>query len=306
MFSKILTKRSTDGFSAQIERLRRALDEADAVIIGAGAGLSAAAGFTYSGERFERYFSDFAAKYGFRDMYTGGFYPFPSQEEFWAYWSRYIFINRYQNAPKSVHEDLLKLVRDKDYFVITTNVDHCFQKAGFDKKRLFYTQGDYGLFQCSGPCCQETFDNGKTIRAMVEAQGFTVADGALTPPAGTAPKMAVPSELVPRCPHCGRPMTMNLRSDDKFVEDEGWHAAAERYENFLRTRSGQRLLFLELGVGRNTPGIIKYPFWRMAAKDPRAVYACVNSGEAVTMCGLEDRSILIDGDIGAVLSAQKQ
>lgn len=306
MFSKILTKRSTDGFSAQIERLRRALDEADAVVIGAGAGLSAAAGFTYSGERFERYFSDFAAKYGFRDMYTGGFYPFPSQEEFWAYWSRYIFINRYQNAPKSVHEDLLKLVRDKDYFVITTNVDHCFQKAGFDKKRLFYTQGDYGLFQCSGPCCQETFDNGKTIRAMVEAQGFTVADGALTPPAGTAPKMAVPSELVPRCPHCGRPMTMNLRSDDKFVEDEGWHAAAERYENFLRTRSGQRLLFLELGVGRNTPGIIKYPFWRMAAKDPRAVYACVNSGEAVTMCGLEDRSILIDGDIGAVLSAQKQ
>ena len=306
MFSKILTKRSTDGFSAQIERLRRALDDADAVVIGAGAGLSTAAGFTYSGERFERYFSDFAAKYGFRDMYTGGFYPFPSQEEFWAYWSRYIFINRYQNAPKSVHEDLLKLVRDKDYFVITTNVDHCFQKAGFDKKRLFYTQGDYGLFQCSGPCCQETFDNGKTIRAMVEAQGFTVADGVLTPPAGTAPKMAVPSELVPRCPHCGRPMTMNLRSDDKFVEDEGWHAAAERYENFLRTRSGQRLLFLELGVGRNTPGIIKYPFWRMAAKDPRAVYACVNSGEAVTMCGLEDRSILIDGDIGAVLSAQKQ
>ena len=306
MFSKILTKRSTDGFSAQIERLRRALDEADAVVIGAGAGLSAAAGFTYSGERFERYFSDFAAKYGFRDMYTGGFYPFPSQEEFWAYWSRYIFINRYQNAPKSVHENLLELVQSKDYFVITTNVDHCFQKAGFDKKRLFYTQGDYGLFQCSGPCCQETFDNGKTIRAMVEAQGFTVADGALTPPAGTAPKMAVPSELVPRCPHCGRPMTMNLRSDDKFVEDEGWHAAAERYENFLRTRSGQRLLFLELGVGRNTPGIIKYPFWRMAAKDPRAVYACVNSGEAVTMCGLEDRSILIDGDIGAVLSAQKQ
>ncbi len=268
--------------------------------------MSTAAGFTYSGERFERYFSDFAAKYGFHDMYSGGFYPFPSQEEFWAYWSRYIFINRYQDAPKSVHEDLLKLVRDKDYFVITTNVDHCFQKAGFDKKRLFYTQGDYGLFQCSGPCCQEAFDNEKTVRAMVEAQGFTVADGVLTPPAGTAPKMAVPSELVPRCPHCGRPMTMNLRSDDKFVEDEGWHAAAERYENFLRTRSGQRLLFLELGVGRNTPGIIKYPFWRMAAKEPRAVYACVNSGEAVTMCGLEDRSILIDGDIGAVLSARKQ
>ena len=186
-------------------------------------------------------------------MYSGGFYSFPSQEEFWAYWSRYIFINRYQNAPKSVHEVLLKLVRDKDYYVITTNVDHCFQKAGFDKKRLFYTQGDYGLFQCSEPCCQETFDNEKTVRAMVEAQGFAVADGVLTPPTDGTPTMAVPSELLPGCPHCGRPMTMNLRCDDKFAEDEGWHAAAERYENFLRTRDGQKILFLELGVGYNTP-----------------------------------------------------
>lgn len=230
-----------------------ALDEADAVVIGAGAGLSTAAGFTHSGARFEQYFSDFAAKYGFHDMYSGGFYSFPSQEEFWAYWSRYIFINRYQNAPKSVHEVLLELVRDKDYFVITTNVDHCFRKAGFDKKRLFYTQGDYGLFQCSEPCCQETFDNEKTVRAMVEAQGFTVADGVLTPPTDGTPTMAVPSELLPGCPHCGRPMTMNLRCDDKFAEDEGWHAAAERYENFLRTRDGQKILFLELGVGYNTP-----------------------------------------------------
>ena len=237
----------------QIARLRRALDEADAVVIGAGAGLSTAAGFTYNGERFERYFSDFAEKYGFHDMYSGGFYSFPSQEEFWAYWSRYIFINRYQNAPKSVHEVLLELVRDKDYFVITTNVDHCFQKAGFDKKRLFYTQGDYGLFQCSEPCCQETFDNEKTVRAMVEAQRFAVADGVLTPPADGTPTMTVPSELLPGCPHCGRPMTMNLRCDNKFAEDEGWHAAAERYENFLRTRDGQKILFLELGVGYNTP-----------------------------------------------------
>ena len=236
-------------------------------------------------------------------MYSGGFYPFPSQEEFWAYWSRYIFINRYQNAPKSVHEDLLDLVRGKDYFVITTNVDHCFQKADFDKKRLFYTQGDYGLFQCSEPCCQETFDNGKTVRAMVEAQGFTVVDGVLTPPTGAAPKMAVPSELLPRCPHCGRPMVMNLRCDDKFAEDEGWHAAAERYENFLRTRSGQKLLFLELGVGYNTPGIIKYQFFRMTADDPKATYACINMGQARTLRKIEERSILIDGDIAAVVRA---
>ena len=255
------------------------------MVIGAGAGLSAAAGLTYSGERFERYFSDFAAKYGFSDMYSGGFYPYETPEEYWAYWSRYILINRYQDAPKPVYDDLLKLVRGKDYFVITTNVDHCFQKAGFDKKRLFYTQGDYGLFQCSGPCRQETFDNEKLVREMAERQE----------------EMRVPAELLPRCPHCGRPMTMNLRCDENFVEDEGWHRAAERYENFLRTREGERILFLELGVGYNTPAIIKYPFWQMTARDPKAVYACVNQGQAAAPRELAAQTICIDADIGDVL-----
>ena len=272
-------------YSAQIERLRSALDAADAVVIGAGAGLSTSAGFTYSGERFERYFSDFAEKYGIQDMYSGGFYLFPTPEEFWAYWSRYIFINRYQDAPKPVYDELLELVLDKDYFVITTTVDHCFQKAGFDKKRLFYTQGDYGLLQCSKPCRQETFDNENVVRKMLERQG----------------NMSVPTELIPACPHCGRPLTLNLRCDDSFVEDEGWHRAAERYENFLRTRSGQRILFLELGVGYNTPVIIKYPFWNMTAKNPNAVYACVNLDGAATMRGIEERSILIEADIGDVV-----
>ena len=286
MFSKIWTKTSTPDFLAQIERLKTAIAEADAVVIGAGAGLSTAAGFTYSGERFERYFSDFAAKYGIRDMYSGGFYPFPTSEEFWAYWSRYIFINRYQDAPKPVYDTLLRLIRGKDYFVITTNVDYCFQKAGFDKKRLFYTQGDYGLFQCSEPCRPETYDNEAVVREMVERQK----------------DMRVPSELLPRCPHCGRPMTMNLRCDDRFAEDEGWHAAAERYEAFLRTRAGQKLLFWELGVGYNTPAIIKYPFWRMTAANPNAAYACVNLGEADAPSDMREQSICIDGDIGEILS----
>ncbi len=286
MFSKIWTKTSIPDFSAQIERLKTAIAEADAVVIGAGAGLSTAAGFTYSGERFERYFSDFAAKYGIRDMYSGGFFLFPTSEEFWAYWSRYIFVNRYMDAPKPVYNDLLKLMANKDYFVITTNVDHCFQKAGFDKKRLFYTQGDYGLFQCSEPCRPETFDNEAVIREMAERQK----------------EMRVPSELLPRCPHCGRPMTVNLRCDDRFAEDEGWHAAAERYETFLRTRAGQKLLFWELGVGYNTPAIIKYPFWRMTAKNPNAIYACVNLGEADAPSEIWKQSICIDGDIGEILS----
>ena len=290
MFSRIWTKPSTKSCSEPMEWLKAALQDCDAVVIGAGAGLSTAAGFTYTGERFEKYFSDFAAKYGIQDMYSGGFFPFATPEEHWAYWSRYIYINRYMDAPKPVYDAILKLVQDKDYFVITTNVDHCFQKAGFDKKRLFYTQGDYGLFQCSEPCCQETFDNEAVIQKMVERQK----------------DMKIPSELLPVCPHCGKPMTMNLRSDDTFVEDEGWHRAAERYENFLRTREGGRILFLELGVGYNTPVIIKYPFWQMTAKNPSATYACINQGQAMCPREIQQQAICIDADIGCILRGLSQ
>ena len=284
MFGRMSITKSTGNYSDEIKRLKKAIEEADAVVIGAGAGLSTSAGFVYSGERFEKHFSDFGKKYGFKDMYSGGFYPYDTPEEMWAYWSKFIFVNRYMDAPKPVYENLLSLVKDKDYFVITTNVDHCFQKAGFDKKRLFYTQGDYGLFQCSEPCCDETYENEKMVRAMVEQQK----------------DMKIPTELIPKCPKCGKPLTMNLRSDDKFVEDEGWHQAAERYENFLRTRKG-KILFLELGVGYNTPGIIKYPFWQMTAKNPDATYACVNYGEAVCPEDIRNQSICIDGDIGQVI-----
>lgn len=285
MYSKNPIKASTKDYSAQIEKLQAVLAQADVVIVGAGAGLSSAAGFTYGGERFKRYFSDFEAKYGFHDMYSGGFYPFPTREEYWAYWSRFIMINRYRDAPKPVYSDLLRLVREKDYFVLTTNVDHCFQKAGFDKKRLFYTQGDYGLWQCSGPCRDETYDNEAVVREMLDSQK----------------NMRVPTALLPVCPHCGRPLTMNLRADEKFVEDEGWHQASERYADFLRTRAGQRLLFLELGVGYNTPVIIKFPFWQMTKQNPKAVYACINAGDAVCPRDIEKQSICIDADIGEVL-----
>ena len=269
----------------QTARLRRALDSADAVLIGAGSGLSTAAGLTYTGERFERYFGDFIAKYHIPDMYAGGFYPFETLEEYWAWWSRHIFYNRYVDAPLPVYRDLLALVRDQDYFVLTTNVDHQFQRAGFDKKRLFYTQGDYGLWQCMQPCHNKTYDNEQTVRRMIEEQR----------------DMRVPTELVPHCPVCGRPMTMNLRADDTFVEDEGWHAAAGRYADFLRRHEGLRVVFLELGVGGNTPGIIKYPFWRMTRDNPQTTYVCINAGEAFAPHEISKQSLCIQGDIGEVL-----
>ena len=284
MSGRILMTRSTGNYSDNIQRLKRAIDEADAVVIGAGAGLSTSAGFTYSGERFEKYFSEFREKYGFDDMYAGGFYPYETPEEKWAFWSRYIFINRYMDAPKPVYEQLLALVKDKDYFVITTNVDHCFQKAGFDKARLFYTQGDYGLFQCSVPCTPVTYDNENMVRDMMEQQS----------------DMKIPSELVPTCPVCGEPLTMNLRSDDTFVEDEGWHRAAQRYHQFLRSHDG-KVLFLELGIGYNTPSIIKFPFWQMTAENPEATYACINFGEAMYPEEIQAQTIAIDGDIGEVI-----
>ena len=303
MFINRKTTTFTGKYSDNIRRLQEVLRETDAVLIGAGSGVSTSAGFTYSGKRFADYFRDFWEKYGFSDMYSGGFYPYETLEEYWAYWSRYIFINRYMDAPKPVYEDLYELVKDRDYFVLTTNVDHCFQKAGFDRHRLFYTQGDYGLFQCSGPRCQKTYDNESVIRRMVEAQGYVISEsGTLSLPEGTVPEMAVPSELVPYCPKCGRPMSMNLRSDDSFVEDEGWHRAAGRYSDFLRRHRNGKVLLLEAGVGFNTPTIVKYSFWRMAYEWEKAVYACLNYEEAFAPDEIKKKSICINGDIGAILN----
>ena len=285
MFSSRKITTSTKEYSDSCNRVKELLQEADAVIIGAGAGLSTSAGFTYTGKRFEDNFSDFIKKYGFRDMYSGGFYPFESLEDHWAYWSRYIYINRYMDVDNGTYKHLFDLVKDKDYFVLTTNVDHQFQKAGFDKRRLFYTQGDYGLFQCSEPCHDVTYDNEEIIRDMVTQQTG----------------MKIPTELIPHCPKCGKPMSMNLRADNTFVQDEGWYKASERYSDFIRRHRGLRVLFLELGVGMNTPSIIKYPFWRMAYDNPNAYYICINYGEAFAPSEISKKSLCIQGDIRDVL-----
>ena len=286
MFSKMWTRKSTADFSNNIDGLQRALDSADAVLIGAGSGLSTSAGFTYSGERFETLFSDFINKYHIADMYSGGFFPYSSFEEHWAWWSRHIYYNRYVEAPKpEVYKNLLKLMEGKDYFVLTTNVDHQFQKVGFDKKRLFYTQGDYGLWQCSEPCHQRTYDNEAVVFQMIKQQK----------------NLKVPTELIPYCPKCGKPMTMNLRCDNSFVQDDGWYQAQQRYEDFLRRHKNLKILYLELGVGGNTPVIIKYPFWQMTVKNSLATYACINYGESEAPREIEKQSICIDGDIGSII-----
>ena len=285
-----------------LDRLKKEIETADAIVIGAGAGLSTAAGFTYSGERFKKWFSDFREAYGFQDMYSGGFYPFPEKEIFWAYWARYIYINRYLDPPKTIYQDLYELVKGKDYFVITTNVDHCFQKAGFDKERLFYTQGDYGLFQSVDPKIRKTYDNEEWVMQAMEAQGFVRnEDGVFDDSSDKEISMRIPTELIPKCPDDGSDMTMNLRSDDSFVEDDGWNRASAAYSDFLRRHDGLHVLFLEIGVGANTPVIIKYPFWQMTNDNENAVYACLNYNEACCPKQIEKRSIVIDGDSGEVI-----
>lgn len=286
MFLSKLTSKSTESYSDKIKKLKKDIDSTDAILIGAGAGMSTSAGLTYSGERFYRYFSDFHKKYGINDIYSGGFYPYDTPQEYWAWWSRHIYYNRYDIPAGKPYTDLLELVKDKDYFVLTTNVDHQFQIAGFDKHRLFYTQGDYGLFQCSKPCCQKTYDNEDAVRKMVAAQR----------------DMRIPTELIPKCPVCGAPMTVNLRSDMTFVQDEGWYAAAGRYEDYLRRHENSHILLIELGVGMNTPVIIKYPFWQMTANNKDATYVCINRSEAYCPEDIADRSICIDADIGKTIS----
>lgn len=286
MFSKIWTKKYTESYSNNIKKLRKVLDEADAVVIGAGSGLSTSAGLTYGGERFEKYFSDFIEKYNIPDMYSGGFYPYETLEEYWAWWSRHIYYNRYIDVPKPVYEHLLNLVKNKDYFVITTNVDHCFQRNGFDKERLFYMQGDYGLWQCSEPCHQQTYDNEEQVKKMVKKQK----------------DLKIPSDLVPYCPVCQKPMTMNLRCDNTFVQDEGWYKAKNRYDNFINKHKNSKVVYLELGVGANTPVWIKYPFWKMTMNNPKATYVCINYGEAIAPGEIKEQSICIDDDIGDVIN----
>ena len=289
-------------YEEQVRKLKEKMQNVEAIVLGAGSGLSTAAGLSYSGERFQKYFFDFAKKYPIRDIYSGGFFLFESPEEFWAWWSRSIYFNRYIDAPSDVYGNLKKIVEGKDYFVLTTNVDHQFQRAGFEKERLFYTQGDYGLFQSSRPTVAKTYDNQEIVENMLEAQGFVRDnEGIFQLSEDKTLKMSIPTELIPICPDDGLPMTMNLRTDESFVEDAGWKMAAKRYQDFLHSHKGKLVLYWELGVGMNTPVIIKFPFWQYTEENPNAYYACLNLGEAGCSREISERSICLNADIGQVL-----
>lgn len=287
MYSKKKMKPSIEDYYVMQDDIMKQLQQADAIIVGAGSGLSTAAGLHYDGERFQQYFEDFIQEYGFQDMYSAGFYPFETLEQYWAYWSRFIYVNRYDAGTCKLYRDLYSILHKKEYFVITSNVDHQFQINGFDKQRLFYMQGDYGLLQCSGPCHTKTYENESLIKNMVSTQKH----------------LRILSKDIPLCPICHQPMIPNLRCDDRFVEDEGWYAAKQRYETFLKLHKQNRVVFLELGVGFQTPGIIKYPFWQMTAVRKDAVYIAINQEDVMCPNEIMDRSLLCKMPIETCVNA---
>lgn len=281
--------------TGDIDRARELLRSADRVLIGAGAGLSAAAGLGVSGERFERLFAPFIERYGIADTYSGGFYPFPTPEDKWAWWAQHIWASCLEPGATPLYRALADWARTRDCFVITTNVDAQFEFAGFPQERLFVPQGDYRTIQCARGCHPRIYPVEEQVAAWREDLGAhpdgTLARTRLSDPA-----------LVPRCPVCGGPMEMHLRIDATFVEDDAWHAARARYEEFLDGIRSQRTVLLELGVGWNTPVWIRYPFERIAQMlgPDRAPLVRMNFDPATADVSTVPGAVGLAGDIAAL------
>lgn len=273
-----------DDFTQRLDRAKKVIEEGDYIIIGAGAGLSTAAGIEYSGERFEKYFRDFIDHYHFTDMYSSGFYPFETSEEKWAYWARHIFANRYDVGKTSVYQKLRKLVENKEYFVITTNVESQFWINGFEDERIFATQGDYGLLQCGKACHDKLYPNENQVYEWLENTNDFKID----------------SELIPYCPVCGEEMDLNLRKDNYFVEDKKWHQMNRNYYNFLKNIDG-KFVFLEIGVGFNTPTIIRYPFEQMTYNNEDATLIRLNLDYPNPIPENKDKTISFDENVEEIL-----
>lgn len=269
-----------------LNKIKDYINNADAIVLGAGSGLSTASGYIYSGKRFMDNFKYMYDLYGYKDMYSAGFHNFKTKEEYFGYYAKFVILNRYSDIGLDLYKKLYKIVENKNYFVITTNVDHLFQKSGFSKDRLFYTQGDYGLFQCSKPCLNITYDNEKQIRVMYNS----------------LINNKIPSSLISRCPNYNRVMTFNLRSDDTFVENEGWHKAKDRYEKFINDNKNKKILFLELGVGYNTPVIIKYLFMRLTYMLDNARYVAINNSYDELPLEIKDKGIYLNANLEDVIT----
>lgn len=268
-------------YEEQVEAAANAIEEAEYVLIGAGAGLSAAAGLTYGGKRFTDNFPEFIEKYGMTDMYSAGFYPFPSEEARWGYWSKHVYVNRIEPEALPLYKKVYELVKNKKYFVLTTNADHQFYKAGFGEDKIFATQGDYGLVQCMRGCHQKTYDDIFMMKQMNEARE----------------DCKIPSHMVPRCPVCGGPMAMNLRCDQYFVEDAAWHEAEEHFGAFLNECRKKKVVLLELGIGFNTPTIVRFPFEKLTREKENMTLIRLNLDEAIVPESLGKRAIGINSDM---------
>jgi len=269
-----------------IIKIKKWMHDADAIIIGAGAGLSDAAGIHYSGEKFEHDFKDFIKKYDMKDLYTSSFYPFETEEEKWAYWAKHIYFSYYERKHTDLYKKLFNLVKDKDYFVITTNTDGQFINNGFAKERIFEVQGSYSKLQCSTPCHNKLYDNEKLVKEMLDS---------------IDENLKIPASLVPKCPVCGRVMSVNLRCDDTFVEDDNWRLSQNRYDDFLKNISDKNVLLLEFGVGFNTPGIIRFPFEQMVFLHDNFKLIRFNDKYAMVPKEIEDNSISVTDNINEVI-----
>ena len=272
-------------YSSRIIQAKQAIKQADYIIIGAGSGLSTAAGLLYSGEKFEKDFKEFIEKYHFDNLYSASFYEFKTQEEKWAFFAKMIKLNRYNEKPLKLYQELYEIVKNKEYFVLSTNVDGQFYNSGFDKDKVFEMQGDYSYLQCENACHNKLYNN----RDLVEQWLQNTKD------------CKIPSKLVMKCPVCGGNMDMNLRKDANFVQDSNWYKASKRYEDFLDKIKNKNVVLLEIGVGFNTPGIIRFPFEQMTANNVKTTLIRINKDYPFPMLEIRNRTISFDEDTNKII-----
>ena len=277
-------------YNSRIIQAKQAIKQADYIIIGAGSGLSTAAGLLYSGEKFEKDFKEFIEKYHLDNLYSASFYEFKTQEEKWAFFAKMIKLNRYNEKTLKLYQELYEIVKNKEYFVLSTNVDGQFYNSGFDKDKVFEVQGDYSYLQCENACHNKLYNNKELVEKWLR----------------NTKNCKIPSDLVMKCPVCGGNMDMNLRKDANFVQDENWYRQSEKYEDFLSRSKGKNVVLLEIGVGFNTPGIIRFSFEQMTANIEKTTLIRINKDYPNPMLEIENKTISFDEDTNKIIEDLKE